>query len=609
MFVSKRILACSLALILGAAAAPGFARDDDRDRSSGTEVNEVVVTAARVRQGGAQDINHFRGEAQAQRIPFPDDLTAEGLMGDYDLVLGADQPCGQTLCINGEAMKVSLIGRPDDRMMVGLGFGTNIDAAKWDRKPLNLVAVVDKSGSMDGSPLARVRTSLHQVVSQLRPGDQISIVLYGDRSYRHLEPTMVTASNKADIDRSIDQIASAGSTNMEAGLQVGYDTAFASQDGFKGVTRMMLFTDEQPNVGRTDAGSFMGMAQDASKRGVGLTTIGVGVQFNSALATKISSVRGGNLFFLRDDDDVKAVFGVKLDTMVSELAYDVKIVVRPMNGYKVSGVFGVPGDMLQNEGADGVSFVVPTAFFSTNGGGIFVTLARSEAFLPDPASDGSQPLITGELTYVSALDGSSAASRVVVAAPDRAPSANLKLGSVLIAEYVGLRQAATQFHANHDVEGSYQTLRQLASMLDQAGDPRLKPERDLVGNLFTQTAMLSGHAGEAAGGVKTASIPRSPMLLAGNWEVTNVTGDVDIRRGDRIEMDYDNNIRVVHRTPVKGVSPDDSDTYEANATQVMLRDSNVLYSWHIKGDHMTLYDDTHEVSLRLHRLPVSSADD
>jgi hypothetical protein len=41
----------------------------------------------------------------------------------------------------------------------------------------------------------------------------------------------------------------------------------------------------------------------------------------------------------------------------------------------------------------------------------------------------------------------------------------------------------------------------------------------------------------------------------------------------------------------------------------MLRDSNVLYSWHIKGDHMTLYDDTHEVSLRLRRLPVSSADD
>ena len=48
------------------------------------------------------------------------------------------------------------------------------------------------------------------------------------------------------------------------------------------------------------------MAIAHSREGVGLTTIGVGVQFGAELATKISSVRGGNLYFIRDEADVES---------------------------------------------------------------------------------------------------------------------------------------------------------------------------------------------------------------------------------------------------------------------------------------------------------------
>ena len=42
---------------------------------------------------------------------------------------------------------------PQARHLVGVGFATNIDEKKWRRDPVNLIAVVDKSGSMDGEPL------------------------------------------------------------------------------------------------------------------------------------------------------------------------------------------------------------------------------------------------------------------------------------------------------------------------------------------------------------------------------------------------------------------------------------------------------------------------
>ena len=60
----------------------------DRDQ----ELDEVVVTGAmRVGQGGAQDINYFRGEAAFDRIPHPNDFTAEGLLSEHDIVLPAAQ--------------------------------------------------------------------------------------------------------------------------------------------------------------------------------------------------------------------------------------------------------------------------------------------------------------------------------------------------------------------------------------------------------------------------------------------------------------------------------------------------------------------------------------
>lgn len=281
-------------------SAPGVIAQDATDPLDDEDAaGEIVVTSMRVRQGGAQDIRHFRASVDdddGPNIPRPENLTIEGLMGEHDLTLPVASDCRQMFCIVSETMPASLALRPDDHLFVGLGFATNIQQESYKRPPLNLVAVVDKSGSMNGTPLARVRKSLSPILWQMTDQDQMSIVLYGDQSHVWLEPTPVRG-NRDTILAKINSIASAGSTNMEAGLKVGYQTAFDSRDAFTGSTWVMLFTDENPNVGNTSAESFMRMAQAASEKGVGLTTIGVGVIFDAALATKVSSVRGGNLFY------------------------------------------------------------------------------------------------------------------------------------------------------------------------------------------------------------------------------------------------------------------------------------------------------------------------
>jgi Ca-activated chloride channel family protein len=572
----------------------------DKDDDAGLE--EVIVSGMRVRQGGAQDINHFRGEVAAKRIPMPDTITPEGLMGDYDLVIPGTRSCEALLCLTGEAMRADLLASPQDKLLVGLGFNSNIDAKTWTRAPLNLVAVVDKSGSMSGEPLARVRHSLHQIVKQLRPGDQISIVLYGDRSYRHLEPTRIGTANRPVIEAAIDAIQSNGSTNMEAGLKVGYETAFASMDGFKGATRLMLFTDEQPNVGAVDAGSFMGMAQDASRRGVGLTTIGVGVQFDAPLATKVAGVRGGNLYFLRDDKDVEAVFAEKLDTMVSELAFDVTLTVKARPEYRVSAVYGAPDDMLKTAPDGGISLTVPTAFLSTNGGGLFVTLAKAQdaAFLPEPALTAADKLMDVKLDYVRAMDGKTAGDALAVAAAGPAPSDGLRLGHTLVDEFLSLRQAASLYHQAGDEEGAYQVMRRLDARLKADPDPRLAPERALVGGLLQQTAFLSGHGNEAAEGVRSGA-------LVGLWKVSRIQGEgtIDLRPGDRLQFGDDE--LVVHRRAGLEFKSDEPEAFQANDRQVALDDSAIVFDYRLRRPGgLVLTDRRSGVTVVLSRIPTTS---
>src|SRR5687767_11114459 len=83
------------------------------------EIEEVIVTGMRASQGGAQDIKYFRGEVEFERIPHPNDLTAEGLLSEHDIVLPAAEPCRQLFCLTGDALRADLIAVPQARYLVG----------------------------------------------------------------------------------------------------------------------------------------------------------------------------------------------------------------------------------------------------------------------------------------------------------------------------------------------------------------------------------------------------------------------------------------------------------------------------------------------------------
>jgi Ca-activated chloride channel homolog len=508
----RRVLQVGSALILAAAVVPAHADKKDRERDKPPR-KDVAPPAAPspaaydfemeaidgdfgATPGGAKDISFFRDRVKDGEIPHPNVFTPEGLFSEHDLPLVTGKPCKQLFCVNGEAMEATLMVQPEVRYLAQLGFSSGLKQGEWKREPLNLVAVIDKSGSMSGQPLDLVKESLIQVVSQLNKDDQIGIVLYGDRVHGYMEPTLI--SDKKALIKQIQGIESAGSTNMEAGLEAGFEMARNSQKKFKGMTRVMLFTDERPNTGRTDADSFMGMATAASKDGIGMTTIGVGVQFGAELATKISSVRGGNLFFFPDVQKMKQVFTDEFDTMMTELAYELELVITPEKGMKIAGVYGIPGSVLEWTEDGSIKLHVQTIFLSRKKGAIYVAFGNDgKDNLPEAKVAVGKWVGSVAVSYLErGKDKRASASVNLTRIEKDKASTGLTRGLILVEEATTLKAAAAAHHEKNDQERAYQLVHALASTLRQTDDADLANERTMVADLERTLAKLSGHQGE-----------------------------------------------------------------------------------------------------------------
>ena len=487
------------ALSTAAIASARPRRDRDRNRDNVMVYEFADMDAAGTMSatpGGAQDIRHFRDQVAHGEIPHPNVFTPEGLFSEHHLPLQRKAKCPQLMCVSGEAAPARLLAQPEVRFVGQLGFSTNIDAKTFQRRPLNLVAVVDKSGSMT-SALPLVQQSLRTVLDQLGPNDQLSIVLYGDRAHVLMSPTRANASNRRAIRRHIAQIAADGSTAMEDGLRVGFRLARRSQRKFDGTTRVMLFTDERPNVGVTDRHSFMALARAASADGIGMTTVGVDVNFGAELATAISSVRGGNLFFFPDVDSMTETFRDDFDTMVTELAHALRLSIRPAAGMRIAGVYGIPGDKLRWAKDGSLQVEIETLFLSRRAGAIYVATAPvTRGSLPAPAHRLGAAIAHVELDFTPVGKARrKSATTLTTVAPERR-SLGLTRGLLLVDQITVLKEAARKHHVANDQEGAYQLVHALAGRFRRLTDEALVPERDVVLELERILARRSGHAGE-----------------------------------------------------------------------------------------------------------------
>lgn len=355
----RRSLLARLGILLALGLSFGCSASMDMDSSLGAT------------PGGAQDAGLFRAKIQRGEVPRATDVTVEGMLAEHDLPVVGD-PCTRALCLDAATAIATGADDSQQTAWVQLGFSTGFDASTFKRPDLDLALVVDRSGSMTGDKIEAARNALRKLVGQLGDRDRLSIVLFDDQVDVLVTPTFVSGANKERILGQIGSIQARAATDIEKGLAKGYELVAQDVATKTRSHRVMLFTDAQPNTGRTDAGSFVELAKTNAAKGIGLTAFGVGLDFGQQLAHDIAQVRGGAYFFLEDAAKLSKVFDESFDYLVTPLAYDMKVAVGAQPSWTFSSAYGVPSASLK----DGkLALDVPTVFLSKNKGAIVLRYA------------------------------------------------------------------------------------------------------------------------------------------------------------------------------------------------------------------------------------------
>jgi len=203
-----------------------------------------------------------------------------------------------------------------------------------ERKDAILTFVIDVSGSMSyENRLGLVKRALTLLLEQLRPGDEVGIVVYGSRARVVLPHTGI--ENREHIVAAIDALASDGATNAEEGLRMGYKLALQnSKSGC--INRVILCSDGVANVGQTGPDAILKQIGTYVKEGVMLTTVGFGMgNYNDVLMEQLANKGNGSYAYVDTLKAAKRVFVENLTGTLQVIAKDAKIQVE-FNPHTVS---------------------------------------------------------------------------------------------------------------------------------------------------------------------------------------------------------------------------------------------------------------------------------
>jgi uncharacterized protein YegL len=198
-------------------------------------------------------------------------------------------------------------------------------ASELEIRPLNLVLVIDCSGSMSGDRIEKVRSGIRSFVERLRPHDLVTIVTYESTARVVLDAACKT--DVANIDRVIRDLRAGGSTNLHAGLMLGYQQAEKHFDAERS-NRVILLTDGIANTGVVAPAQITADSKKFNEKNIDLSTIGLGHDLDQDLLRSLADAGRGLLHFIGDDQDLSKVFVQEIDSLLSSAAREVRVEIK-----------------------------------------------------------------------------------------------------------------------------------------------------------------------------------------------------------------------------------------------------------------------------------------
>ncbi|MEY4854175.1 MAG: hypothetical protein RIR32_851 [Verrucomicrobiota bacterium] len=180
-----------------------------------------------------------------------------------------------------------------------------VNATPATRAPLDLVLVIDRSGSMSGDPLKAALESASRIIRGLRDDDRVAVVTF-DSQVDVVQP-LVHPTDRAGLVQRVQSVVSGGSTALFDGWEAGM-RQLQGQVSKERIARVILLSDGQANHGLTDEPAIFQHVSQAAAAGITTSTVGLGQGFNETLMTGMARAGEGAANFGQTADDLDEAF-------------------------------------------------------------------------------------------------------------------------------------------------------------------------------------------------------------------------------------------------------------------------------------------------------------
>eukprot|EP00252_Welwitschia_mirabilis_P022923 TRINITY_DN6353_c0_g1_i1.p1 TRINITY_DN6353_c0_g1~~TRINITY_DN6353_c0_g1_i1.p1 ORF type:complete len:672 (-),score=126.20 TRINITY_DN6353_c0_g1_i1:161-2176(-) len=225
------------------------------------------------------------------------------------------------------------------------GTSQNPDVRR-DRAPIDLVTVLDVSGSMAGTKLALLKRAMSFVIHNLGPMDRLSVVAFSSTARRLFPLTRMTEGGRQIALQAVNGLVSTGGTNIAEGLKKGAKVLEERREQ-NPVGSIILLSDGQDtyNVGNHRQVSLLSSSRrvfdyqcllpgfirqtiESGSMRIPIHTFGFGADHDSTSMHSISETSGGTFSFIETESIIQDAFAQCIGGLLSVVIQDMQVTVN-----------------------------------------------------------------------------------------------------------------------------------------------------------------------------------------------------------------------------------------------------------------------------------------
>jgi len=193
-----------------------------------------------------------------------------------------------------------------------------------ERQPMDIVCVLDVSGSMQGDKIRQVQDATRFIIEQADPKDRLGMVAFNSNATRVLRLRKMNAEGKNDGSVATLRLSAGGGTSIAAGLDMALSVMERRRQRNK-VSAILLLTDGKDGSTR---GRLPELLRRAAEANCAVYAFGFGRDHDAALLSEIAEQAQTPFTFVEDTDKIREAFAGAVGGLTSIVAQKVELTLK-----------------------------------------------------------------------------------------------------------------------------------------------------------------------------------------------------------------------------------------------------------------------------------------